>query len=100
MATIKGSVTVGGTKFEYAELDYGKNRGIAIWRLGVAKDRHEYLLTPNPHDDPWYNKHQEDFYREAATRIGEIFMRGNPNAYPPFGTKITIHSIDYTLSQY
>ena len=95
--TIKGSTTVNGVVYEYNEDIYGTNRGISIWRKGVSNDKHSYKLNPNPHDDPWYNKHQERFYLDLANEIGESTNLNRH--YPPFNSPVIVHNINYSLEQ-
>ncbi|HBY59329.1 MAG TPA: hypothetical protein DEH78_05875 [Solibacterales bacterium] len=97
--TIKGKVTVGKTTFEYNEVKYGSagggNRGLKIWRQGVADDTHEYKFSPNPHDSKKYNKKQDSFYLEAATQIATLV---NAGAYPAFNTTLfTFDGIAFQL---
>ncbi|OQO71050.1 hypothetical protein BH747_03350 [Enterococcus villorum] len=61
--------------------------------------KHVYKFSPNPHNDPWYNKNQTKFYNQAAEAIASI---GNSQTWIPknwlFMINITVHGIDYTLS--
>jgi hypothetical protein len=96
--TIAGEVVIAGTEFNYAELKFGKSRGIDIYRPGFKDDKHSYKLDPNPHDDsPWYEKNTVRFYRDAAEQLGAYFNANN--VYPPFNTTITVHNTVYTLTE-
>ncbi|KGM10607.1 hypothetical protein [Cellulomonas bogoriensis] len=92
------TVDVNGTIFKYAELRTG-HRGIKIWTEGA--DPVEYRIDPDPHQDREYNKNQARFYAELAKEIGTLYLAANPNAFPPFGTQVTVPltGTEYTLNQ-
>lgn len=91
-------INVGGQDFVYGERSFGTNRGITIHRKGVAKDQHEYKFSPDPHNnDPWYNKHQPEFYRQAAEQIANVVVA--TDNYPDFGDEIVVHEETYTLEE-
>ncbi|NUM37075.1 MAG: hypothetical protein HUU50_21240 [Candidatus Brocadiae bacterium] len=103
--TIKDKVEVKGVTFEYSEVKYGSSgagqRGIKIWRKGVAKDDNSYKFSPNPHDNKKkYPKHAEAFYKAAATAIGTfVTNKDNKNKYPaPGKLKFTWESVEYTCA--
>ena len=98
LTAIKGEFKMGGFTFKYLETSYGTNRGIDIWREGVAHDLHSYKFSPNPHnEDSWYNKHQSAWYEEAAWKTAQLEVANN--AWPAFNTQITVHGHDYALVQ-
>jgi hypothetical protein len=96
MPGLKGSVTYNGVEYTYQEESFGVNRGISVWRKGLAKDLHTYRFGENPHneDSKWYNKHQAEFYEEAAEEIARYVDNG---AYPVDGDSITVHGHSYRL---
>jgi len=53
------NLTQSGVTFTYGEVSFGQNRSIQI---SDGTGRHsQYTLTPNPHNDPWYNNNQPRF---------------------------------------
>jgi hypothetical protein len=102
MAGVQGTVLVAGVTYKYAELSFGKNRGIMMSAEQGATGNVAYQFNPNPHnaDSKWYNKHQEAFYEQAATAIAQQTIVNNGNAtYPAFGTQIDVHGVDYSLNE-
>ncbi|ETX02968.1 MAG: hypothetical protein ETSY1_01680 [Candidatus Entotheonella factor] len=96
MPGVKGSFTEQNVTFQYGEIDLGTNRGI---RINDSAGRHsqEYKLSPNPHNDPWYNKHQTAFYNQAAHSIATLYFGGNSRLFPRYGKTINVNNIEYTL---
>ncbi len=103
--TIKDKVEIKGVTFEYNEVKYGSSgtgqRGIKIWRKGVAKDVNSYKFSPNPHDNSKkYPKLAKEFYKAAATAIGNFVTdKANNNKYPaPGKLKFRWESVEYTCA--
>lgn len=61
---VSGSITINKETYKYIEESFGKNRGITF-----NPGQHTYKITPNPHDNPKYNKKQEQFYEEIAKGV-------------------------------
>lgn len=95
LKAINGEITIGTTTFVWSEYSQGKSRGIQMYRRGVARDSHTYIFRPNPHNDPFYNKNQPNWYNEAAFKISSLTVTNR--AWPDNGTQITVAKIDYTL---
>ncbi|UKE82891.1 hypothetical protein PJ912_17485 [Pectobacterium colocasium] len=96
---VKGKFTKGGVDFTYAEQKYGSgagNRGIRI--MAATRDQ-TYKFSPNPHDDPWYNKNQEKFYRTAAEALADSYLASPQKIFPRYGFKSTINKIEYTYGE-
>lgn len=94
---IAGSMKIEGKTYKWMEASFGgTNRG---YEINPGKMR--YQLSPNPHNDPWYNKNQNKFYAQGADKIeaqansGKWHTKGWPNKIE----NITIHGITYTLSK-
>jgi hypothetical protein len=87
--------------FNYREESWSLNRGITITTKGednLDRPPQTYKFDPNPHNDPWYNKNQPKFYKEAATQIGQYFNK--KGSFPRYGTaSVTINGIPYKLNQ-
>jgi hypothetical protein len=81
---ISGSVTVGGTKYNYSERSFGSGRGVLI-------NQHEYMIkykdgsrTINVHEWSDYNKrgNQPKIYAAAANAIaGKVHGTTWPNKF-------------------
>jgi hypothetical protein len=83
-------INVGGVDFDYAEMEFGRNRGIRIWVERQANSDREYKLRPDPHDYRKYNKNkQPQFYLEVAQAIAREYIQGN-RQWPPPGTTIYV----------
>ncbi|MFJ5318192.1 hypothetical protein [Pectobacterium versatile] len=95
-ADVKGKFNKDGVEFTYAEQKYGTNRGIRI--MAVTRDQ-TYKFTPNPHDDPWYNKNQEKFYRTAAEALADSYLASQQKIFPRYGFKSIINKIEYTYGE-
>jgi hypothetical protein len=93
---IKGTVNVDGRAFGYGETSAGKSRGIVMSTQGAGSMT--YFFSPNPHNDPAYNKNQPTFYAQMANRIGEYYVANRD--WPAFGTavEIKISKVEYTLN--
>ncbi|MBJ8113810.1 hypothetical protein JDS99_30370 [Bacillus cereus group sp. N6] len=94
-AGINGSVTVNNTTYRWSETSWGNNRGVTL-----NPGQHVYQLSPNPHNDPWYNKNQIKFYDQV---INQVAMQGNTahwtaTAWPTTSSNITVNGITYTLN--
>lgn len=61
---VSGTITINNEKYKYIEESFGKNRGITF-----NPGSHTYKITPNPHDNPKYNKKQVQFYEEIAKGV-------------------------------
>lgn len=95
-AGISGQITIEKTKYKWIETSFGgTHRGLTF-----NPGKHIYKLSPNPHDDPWYNKNQVKFYNQVAAQVetqgntGKWHSKGWPNKI----TKIKVNKIDYTLT--
>lgn len=94
-AGISGKITINNTNYNWIETSWGKNRGITF-----NPGNHVYQLSPNPHNDPWYNKNQVKFYNAA---VAEIAKQGNKDKWsssnwPTSIKNIVVNKITYTLS--
>jgi hypothetical protein len=88
-------LTIGEITFQFGEVSHGgKGRGISIHRNGVSGDQHVYMFTPNPHNDPSYNKNVQKWYVAAATQIAQAVVT---TGWPEDGNVVTVNGIDYTL---
>ncbi len=70
ISPVKGTITIGANTFKFIEVQYGAGagqRGITVWGVGGAN--RNYKLSPNPHDEGWYNKNQAKFYQVVAQAI-------------------------------
>jgi len=93
-----------GLNVNYFELSrHGLTRGIRVMyrNVGGRLFDQSYLLTPNPHNNPQYNRRgqQPVFYNNAA--IG-IMNNRTPlhGLLPKYGTQINVFGQAYTLSQW
>ena len=91
-----------GITFNYVEQKSGGSgpgaRGIRIYIAG-GRDQ-SYKFSPNPHDDPWYNKNQAKFYRQAAEALADAYLAKKPNpAFPRYDFKSMINGIEYSYNQ-
>jgi hypothetical protein len=88
-------VNVNGRAFTYGETSAGKSRGIAMSTQDGGTIT--YFFSPNPHNDPAYNKNQPEFYEQMAKKIGEYYVANQ--AWPPFDTEVDIKlsKVEYTL---
>ena len=99
-----GDIKHGDANVHWAEKTFGngKSRGITVKYKEGAKPAQSYKMTPNPHDDPWYNKNQGKFYDEAATELAMLLVASGATAaarsFPRYGKKIKVHNVEYTLS--
>ncbi|MFJ5339085.1 hypothetical protein ACIPSD_08195 [Pectobacterium sp. CHL-2024] len=85
-----------GVDFNYAEQKYGTNRGIRI--MAGTRDQ-TYKFSPNPHNDPWYNKNQEKFYQTAAEALADSYLASQQRIFPRYGFKSIINKIEYTYGE-
>ncbi|TKI22218.1 hypothetical protein FC683_27065 [Bacillus cereus] len=95
-AGIKGQITINNINYNWIETSWGKNRGITF-----NPGNHVYQLSPNPHNDPWYNKNQVKFYNAA---VAEIAKQGNKDKWssskwPNSIKNIVVNKIPYTLTE-
>lgn len=93
-AGISGAVKINGTSYKWSETSWGKNRGMTF-----NPGSHVYQFSPNPHNDPWYNKNQTKFYKSAASQIEEQGSEGKwtKDSWSS-QIKVNINGIDYTLA--
>lgn len=94
---IAGTIRVEGKEYKWMEASFGgKNRGYEI-----NPGKHRYQLSPNPHNDPWYNKNQTKFYKKGAEQIEKQANteKWNSNGWPTTIKNITINKITYTLTK-
>jgi len=87
---INDTIIVNGVKYNYGERD--RRILITNTQSGVTLD---LKFDKDKHHDPWYNKHQEDWYREAANAIvqqwGQVSAHNN--------IIIIVHNISYGVSE-
>lgn len=92
-AGISGKVEINGVSYKWAETSWSKNRGMTF-----NPGNHVYQFLPNPHDDPWYNKNQNKFYKLAADQIKK---QGDDSKWDqkvwPDSIKVSINGVSYTL---
>lgn len=94
---IDGSMKIEGKSYKWMEASFGgTNRG---YEINPGKLR--YQFSPNPHNDPWYNKYQTKFYNQGAVQIEKQANAGKwaTNGWPAEIDNITIHGITYTLKK-
>lgn len=83
---VQGSGTVSdGTntiQYRYREMHVsGSQRGISltirdqIGGIQVTPRNHQYNISPNPHDDPYYDGHEERFYEILAQKAMEKVLQ-------------------------
>lgn len=93
-AGIGGNTKINGVNYKWVETSWSKNRGLTF-----NPGNHVYQFSPNPHNDPWYNKNQKKFYDSAADQITK---QGNAGKWDqkswPSSIKVTMNGIDYTLA--
>jgi len=94
MAGIKGEFTEDNVTFKYGEVSYGTNRGI---RISAGTRVQDYRFSPNPHDDPWYNKNQAKFYLQAAHAIAKLYLESGNQLFPRYGATIDVENVVYAL---
>lgn len=92
---IAGTMNINGKTYKWMEASYNNNRGFKI-----NPGNMDYKFSPNPHDDPWYNKNQIKFYNKAADQIAS---QGNSGKWVignwPSTIKVTVNKIDYVLER-
>ncbi|WP_042280068.1 hypothetical protein [Candidatus Protochlamydia sp. R18] len=71
-------------------------RDITIHRNGVRNSEVTYRISPNPHQNPAYNKNQDKFYKSLAKSIGEYYLLNN-GTYPNNHSVFTL-GVNYTLT--
>lgn len=94
---ITGSMKIEGKTYKWMEASFGgTNRGYEI-----NPGKHRYQLSPNPHNDPWYNKNQAKFYGQGAAQIEKQANSGkwNSKGWPSTIRNVPIHGINYTLTK-
>lgn len=64
---VQGNVTINGTNYRWMEVRQGTNRGM-LFNPG----RHQYVFSPNPHRDAWYNSHQQQWYAAMANEFRRV----------------------------
>ncbi|MCI8404679.1 MAG: hypothetical protein HFE49_07225 [Clostridia bacterium] len=75
VSIIQGTVRINNVNYRWREASFGGlNRG-----LEFNPGNHRYKFRPNPHDDPYYNKHQVTWYESMASQIAHV---GNTSATP------------------
>lgn len=93
LTTIQGSVTINGRSYRWMEIPLGTNRGMAF-----NPGNHRYKFNPNPHRDPYYNKHQIEWYSEMANafrRIGNT-ERWTADSWPHTVNGLVVNGKSYT----
>lgn len=94
---IAGNMKIEGEKYKWMEASFGgTNRG---YEINPGKMR--YQLSPNPHNDPWYNKNQLKFYTQGADQIEKLADKGkwHSKGWPDKINNVTIHGTVYTLTK-
>lgn len=91
---ISGTIFINGDTYKWMESSWGYNRGLTI-----NPGRMDYQLSPNPHNDPWYNKNQIKFYNEVANQLqtqgnNAKWVKGN---WPRI-INVKVNNIDYTMN--
>ncbi|WCF06699.1 hypothetical protein NDS46_20420 [Paenibacillus thiaminolyticus] len=61
---VSGTIKINNETYKYIEESFGKNRGITF-----NPGNHTYTISPNPHNNPKYNKKQVQFYAEIANGV-------------------------------
>lgn len=91
---IDGQMVINRVTYKWMEASWGNNRGMTI-----NPGRMNYQFSPNPHNDPWYNKNQVKFYNEAARQIQQ---QGNQQQWQqnrwPNTIRVNVNGIQYTMS--
>lgn len=64
---VQGNIAINGVNYRFMEVRQGTNRGI-LFNPG----RHQYVFTPNPHRDGWYNSNQQRWYTDMAQEFRRI----------------------------
>lgn len=81
MPTVHGTVNSRGQAFNFREIQYGGGghgggqRGIYVGLNGGGTA--EFSISPNPHDNPAYNRHQDEFYQTVAQAIADNYTDPN-----------------------
>lgn len=92
---IDGTIKINNFQYKWMEASFGKNRGMTF-----NPGKLNYQFSPNPHNDPWYNKNQAKFYKQAAAQVetqGNI-GKWTSGAWPSSIKNITVNKINYTLT--
>ncbi|MEH7243840.1 hypothetical protein V7131_22300 [Bacillus sp. JJ269] len=91
---MSSSITINDQKYNWMEISRGNNRGMRF-----NPGQHQYIFTPNPHNDKWYNKNQMTFYALAAKQVEAKGNSGRwtTDNWPSSINNIDIHGITYTL---
>lgn len=94
-AGISGSTIINNVKYKWVETSWSNNRGITF-----NPGSHIYQFSPNPHNDPWYNKNQVKFYNAAVDKVAEQGNRDKwtTNNWPNQIQNVVVHNITYTLN--
>lgn len=71
LGVVQGNIRINNVNYRWMEVRRGTNRGM-LFNPG----EHRYSFRPNPHDDPWYNRHQTDWYEAMAREFQRV---GNAN---------------------
>jgi len=92
---ISGTIVINGITYKWIETSAGRNRGITF-----NPGQHAFTISPNPHQDPWYNKNQVKFYNTAATEIKSIgdLHRWTKETRWAIPQPIIIHGVPYKFS--
>jgi len=96
LAPVKGTITIGANTFKYIEVQYGSGagqRGITVYGVGNPRT---YKLSPNPHNETWYNKNQATFYKAVAQAICNAWTAAA--GLPAYNAiQVTPKSVTYNL---
>ena len=92
---IQGRICINGINYRWCEASFGTNRGM-LFNPG----RHRYKFTPNPHNDPYYNKNQVRWYSEMAEQFRRAGNAGNwtQDEWPGNIRNLNVHGESYTAS--
>ncbi|EKZ0165063.1 hypothetical protein QUO97_002320 [Enterococcus faecalis] len=91
---VSGTIQIHGITYKWIETSWGKNRGMTF-----NPGNKVYQMSPNPHDDPWYNKHQEKFYNQAAVAIkglGDV-QKWTSTTWPLTINGVVVNGVTYYL---
>lgn len=88
---VSGTVIINNQTYKYQEVSWGKNRGIQF-----NPGNHVYKISPNPHNNPAYNKNQIKFYNQIAEGVKkEVEKSGWKNTF----TNVKALKESYTLNK-
>lgn len=93
LTKINGTVVINDDKYKWMETGTGGlTRGI-LFNPG----NYNYKITPNPHDDPWYNKNQQKFYTKLVKAVEK--KATSEWSWPSSIRDLEVNGEKYTLSR-